>query len=73
MLTEVVMRLLRHMLVPLAVYLTQHGYLPEAAQGDFVEFIIIGLAFVVTLAWSYLREVTVRGRAVKDIINGPPD
>lgn len=68
---SVLSRLLRHLLLPMVVFAINQGWLPEAAQEDAVELLLIFVTSSVVLGWSYFREVKVRGKALKDILNGP--
>ena len=58
------LRLLRHLLVPLAVLLVERGWLPAAAQENFIELGVLIATFLVTIVWS---KVSVAG-AIKDLI-----
>lgn len=49
-------RFLRHALGPLVVLAVEKGWLPEAAQGDFTEAVVIALGFALPVLWSYVLD-----------------
>lgn len=64
-------RLIRHMLVPLVMLMIERGWLPAAAQEDAIELLLIIVTSFLVLLWSYLRELKVEDKKLKDILNGP--
>lgn len=54
--TKEINRLLRHLIAPLVAYAVAQGYLPEYAQGDVTEALVLAVALGVPLALSYLRD-----------------
>jgi hypothetical protein len=49
-------RFIRHSLAPLVAYAVAAGWLPEGAQGDVLEALVIAVAWLLPMAWSYARE-----------------
>lgn len=49
-------RFLRHAFAPIVVYLVERGLLPEWAQKDVLEALVIGAAFVIPYGISWLRD-----------------
>ena len=63
-LKQELLRLLRHLLVPLAVLLVERGWLPAAAQENFIEVGVLVVTFLVTIVWSKVSVAAV----VKELI-----
>ena len=53
-------RFLRHALGPFAVLAVEQGWIPEAAQKDVVEAVVIALGFAIPFGWSWLLDKTGR-------------
>nr|DAU76353.1 MAG TPA: hypothetical protein [Caudoviricetes sp.] len=68
---DLFLRVIRHALTPLVVLLVSKGWLPEEVQGDLVEFLLVTIVAGLTLLWSYLKDVKIRGRTVADLLDGP--
>lgn len=49
-------RFLRHAFAPIVVYLVERGILPEWAQNDVLEALVIGAAFAIPYGISWLRD-----------------
>lgn len=49
-------RLLRHIFAPLVAYAVAEGWLPEYAQGDVTEALVLGVALGVPFALSWWRD-----------------
>ena len=49
-------RLIRHIVAPLVTYAVSQGWLPEYAQQDVTEALVIGLALALPIVWSWARE-----------------
>lgn len=49
-------RFLRHALGPFAVLAVEQGWLPEAAQQDVTEAIVIALGFLLPFGWSLFLD-----------------
>ncbi len=49
-------RLLRHLIAPLVVIAVDRGWLPEAAQGDVTEALVLLAGLAVPVVWSWMRE-----------------
>lgn len=49
-------RLLRHLIAPLVVIAVDRGWLPEAAQGDVTEALVLLVGLAVPVVWSWMRE-----------------
>ena len=54
--TTEIMRLIRHGVAPLIAYAVAGGYLPESMAGDVTEFIVLGVAIIAPLVFSWLRD-----------------
>lgn len=53
---DLLLRILRHFVSPFTTWLVAKGLLPEAAQGDLTEFLILAIGFIVPVLWSDLRD-----------------
>ncbi|MFP4045038.1 MAG: hypothetical protein ACLFTP_10820 [Rhodosalinus sp.] len=49
-------RLIRHVVAPLVTYAVAEGWLPEYAQQDVTEALVIALALALPIVWSRVRE-----------------
>ncbi len=49
-------RLARHLALPIAVWMVAKGYLPEEAQGDFVEAMALAIPAVIVYVTSWWRD-----------------
>ena len=49
-------RFLRHAFAPLVAYAVARGWLPEGAQGDVLEVLVIGFGFAIPYAISWWRD-----------------
>lgn len=54
--TTEIMRLIRHGVAPLVAYAVAGGYLPEYMAGDVTEFIVLGIAIIAPLVFSWQRD-----------------
>lgn len=50
------MRFMRHAFAPLVIYAVERGWLPEAAQADVIEALVIAVAFAIPYGLSWLRD-----------------
>jgi len=51
-----IMRLIRHGVAPLVAYAVAGGYLPESMAGDVTEFIVLGVAIIAPIIFSWQRD-----------------
>ena len=49
-------RFLRHVFGPFVVWAVANGYLPEWAQKDVIEALVICAGFVVPYVWSWIMD-----------------
>lgn len=49
-------RVIRHLLVPLMLYLVETGRLPEQYSGDLTEAAVLIGSLLVALGWSWARQ-----------------
>ena len=49
-------RLIRHLIAPLVVIAVDQGWLPESAQHDVTEALVLVVGIAVPLVWSWARE-----------------
>lgn len=56
MITVELLRVVRHGVAPLIIWVVEEGWLPEAAQSDVVEFIAILVSLGLAYGWSWWNE-----------------
>lgn len=49
-------RFLRHLIAPLMIMAVERGWLPRGTEYDVTEALVIAMAFLLPLVWSYARD-----------------